>query len=381
MATTLHPNSVIGLFNVMSTPLLTFAVNGKVTYANRAAKIHATNPVEKLNGHPVLRTVIAEIFTQKIKLPHGEHIKVGDSTLSCRFMQGMTGQDVACIVSGVSGEMAQIDRIAKLEDILDHLRADLLSPMSKLTSQLRTLHEEAHGRNVDGEHPAITASTRLYDRMKHLFELVSVFGDNVAGAFDRIDVLQTVNLVLAEMMPNAIRSKIEFDLIYPDYTLPPLYGSPVMIRRAFQESVENAIKEARKEVDAKAELTVQIRLMLQGQYIMLFVKSKGAKVAEAQEKIELKKLRSLNLMVSEDAAFQFKKVAKLGLPLVQRIVELHNGNMRRQNADSDAVELMIELPTGEPNRGGFGAVIKEQAKIYADELAKLKARSSKTSKP
>jgi hypothetical protein len=107
---------------------------------------------------------------------------------------------------------------------------------------------------------------------------------------------------------------------------------------------------------------------------MLFVKSKGAKVAEAQEKIELKKLRSLNLMVSEDAAFQFKKVAKLGLPLVQRIVELHNGNMRRQNADGDAVELMIELPTGEPNRGGFAEIIKEQIKIYADELTKLKAR-------
>ena len=34
MATTLHPNSVIGLFSVMSTPLLTFAVNGKVTYAS-----------------------------------------------------------------------------------------------------------------------------------------------------------------------------------------------------------------------------------------------------------------------------------------------------------------------------------------------------------
>jgi hypothetical protein len=42
---------------------------------------------------------------------------------------------------------------------------------------------------------------------------------------------------------------------------------------------------------------------------------------------------------------------------------------------------MIELPTGEPHRGGFSTVIKEQAKIYADELAKLKARSSKTSKP
>ena len=374
MATSLHPNSVIGLFNVMSTPLLTFAVNGKVTYANRAAKIHATNPVEKLNGHPVLRSVIAEIFTQKIKLPHGEHIKLGDSTLSCRFMQGMTGQDVACIVSGVSGEMAQIDRIAKLEDVLETLRMDLMAPMSKLTSQLRTLNEAERGRNDDTEPPAITAINQLYERMKHLFELVSVFGDNVAGAFDRIDVLQALNLVIAEMMPNAIRTKVDFDLIYPDYTLPPMYGSPVMIRRAIHESVENAIKEARKEVDAKAEVVVQIKLMLQGQYIMLFVKSKGAKIAEAKEKIELKKLRTLNLMKSDDEAFKFKQVAKLGLPLVQRIVELHSGNMRRQNADGDAVELMIELPTGEPNRGGFAEIIKEQIKIYADELTKLKAR-------
>jgi K+-sensing histidine kinase KdpD len=142
--------------------------------------------------------------------------------------------------------------------------------------------------------------------------------------------------------------------------------------------VENAIKEARKEVDARAEVVVQIKLMLQGQYIMLFVKSKGAKIAEAKEKIELKKLRVLNLMKSDDEAFKFKQVVKLGLPLVQRIVELHNGNMRRQNADGDAVELMIELPTGEPNRGGFSEVIKEQIKIYADELTKLKARRGKT---
>ena len=378
MATTLHPNSVIGLFNVMSTPMLTFGVNGKVTYANRAAKIHATNPVEKLNGHPVLRTVISEIFTQKIKLPHGEHIKVGDGTIQCRFMPGFTPQDVACIISGVTGELAQKDRIAKLEDVLESLRNDLMAPMSKLTSQVRTLNEAERGRNDDTEPPAITAINKLYERMKHLFELVSVFGDNVAGAFDRIDVLQALNLVIAEMMPNAIRTKVEFDLIYPDYTLPPLYGSPVMIRRAILESVENAIKEARKEVDAKAEVVVQIKLMLQGQYIMLFVKSKGAKIAEAKEKIELKKLRTLNLMKSDDESFKFKQVVKLGLPLVQRIVELHNGNMRRQNADGDAVELMIELPTGEPNRGGFSEVIKEQIKIYADELTKLKARRGKT---
>ena len=378
MATSMHPNSVIGLLNAMGTPLLTFAVNGKVSFSNQAAKIHPSHPLESLNGNPVVRTVISEAMTGKIKLPHGEPIKVGDQTLSCRFMQGPAGNDIACVVLGYSGETHQADRFAKLQDVLESLRTDIMPPMTKLSSQLRTLKDQEQGRNDDSEPPSITAVNNLFERMKRLYELIGVFGDQVAGAFDRIDVLQTLNLVLAEMMPAAIKTKVDFDLVFPDYTLPPIYGSPVMIRRALFESIDQAIKEARKEVDPKAEVTVQVRLALQGQHVLLFVKSKGAKVAAAQEKIELKKLRTLNLMVSEDTAFQFKQVAKLGLPLIERIVHLHGGGMRKQNADGDAVELMLELPTGEPHRGSFGNMMQEQLKLYAQELSKLKGRKATT---
>jgi hypothetical protein len=123
---------------------------------------------------------------------------------------------------------------------------------------------------------------------------------------------------------------------------------------------------------------VQVRLALQGQHLLVFVKSKGAKVAEAGEKIELKKIRTLNLMVSEDTAFHFKQVAKLGLPLIERIVHLHGGGMRKQNSDGDAVELMLELPTGEPHRGSFGSMMQDQLKLYAQELSKLKGRKAAT---
>jgi hypothetical protein len=380
MTTSMHPNSVIGLLNAMGTPLMTFAVNGKVNFSNQAAKMHPSHPLESLNGNPVVRTVIAESKTGKIKLPHGEHIKVGEQTLSCRFMQGPAGNDIACVVVGYSGEIHQADRFAKLQDVLESLRTDIMPPMTKLASQLRTLkdQDQSRDRNDDSEPPAITAVNGLFERMKRLYELVGVFGDEVAGAFDRIDVLQTLNLVLAEMMPAAIKTKVDFDLVFPDYTLPPIYGSPVMIRRALFESIDQAIKEARKEVDPKAEVTVQVRLALQGQHLLVFVKSKGAKVAEAQEKIELKKIRTLNLMVSEDTAFQFKEVAKLGLPLIERIVHLHGGGMRKQNADGDAVELMLELPTGEPHRGSFGNMMQEQLKLYAQELSKLKGRKATT---
>ncbi|NBW79936.1 MAG: hypothetical protein EBR27_13165 [Betaproteobacteria bacterium] len=57
-------------------------------------------------------------------------------------------------------------------------------------------------------------------------------------------------------------------------------------------------------------------------------------------------------------------------------MHLHGGGMRKQNADGDAVELMLELPTGEPHRGSFGNMMQEQLKLYAQELSKLKGRKA-----
>ena len=60
MATALNTNAVMALFDVMQTPLITFAVTGKVAYANESAKKYGGNPVDALSEHPVIKNLIAD---------------------------------------------------------------------------------------------------------------------------------------------------------------------------------------------------------------------------------------------------------------------------------------------------------------------------------
>ena len=69
-------------------------------------------------------------------------------------------------------------------------------------------------------------------------------------------------------------------------------------------------------------------------------------------------------------------VARLGLPLVKRIVALHGGNLRFGAVGDDTVQMLVEFPTGAPHRGGARLDI-EQAQLYAQDLAKLLSRRKK----
>jgi hypothetical protein len=67
---------------------------------------------------------------------------------------------------------------------------------------------------------------------------------------------------------------------------------------------------------------------------------------------------------------------RLGLPLVNRIVGLHGGNMRMSIVDGEDTRVMIEFPTGAPQRGQANLDM-EQAQRYAADLAQLMHRRKK----
>jgi len=67
---------------------------------------------------------------------------------------------------------------------------------------------------------------------------------------------------------------------------------------------------------------------------------------------------------------------RIGLPLARRIVELHGGQVRMGDPQADEVQVLMELPTGAPNRGGSKLDIA-QAQKYAADLARLMSRQRK----
>ena len=67
---------------------------------------------------------------------------------------------------------------------------------------------------------------------------------------------------------------------------------------------------------------------------------------------------------------------RLGLPLIQRIVGLHGGQIRVNTSDQGMVQMLMEFPTGAPARGQASVGIA-QAQRYAQDLAQLMSRRKK----
>ena len=62
----------------------------------------------------------------------------------------------------------------------------------------------------------------------------------------------------------------------------------------------------------------------------------------------------------------------IGLPLAQRILELHGGMLRLRTDTDGLTEVTIQVPTGAPHQNLQRADM-EQARKYAEDLARLMA--------
>jgi anti-sigma regulatory factor (Ser/Thr protein kinase) len=165
--------------------------------------------------------------------------------------------------------------------------------------------------------------------------------------------------------PKAQAKKVVLEVIDPEQTLPPLYGNSRIIRRAICECIDNAITHSRREVNSQQNLEVRIQYFLTGEHVLITVRNQGA--------------------IPEDKGIEVREAfapasapgnGRLGLPLVNRIVGLHGGNMRITSSVEDEVRVMLEFPTGAPQRG-HDRLDLAQVQRYATDLAQLMSRRRK----
>jgi nitrogen fixation/metabolism regulation signal transduction histidine kinase len=213
------------------------------------------------------------------------------------------------------------------------------------------------------------ASQALGQRLMRLADLIEVFGNEVLETGDRIEPLELIREVCAELGPRAEKMGVRFDIVEPRETLPPVYGNRKLIGRAFHECLENALVHSRKEVSSGQLLAVEIRFTLSGEHVLVAVRNRGASTLR---------------IGGQDAPRPFvapppggsDSVPRLGLPLVQRIVSLHGANLRLSAVDEDTTQVLMEFPTGAPLRGQEQLGIT-QAQRYAKDLAQLMSRRKK----
>ncbi len=365
MAVNFHQPSVHALLDVMPAPLLTFGVSGLVTYANTAAEQHPGRPVDKMNGNPVIKSLVAAATLGKLKLPYPAKIELADGHhIEGRFMAGPAGLDIAFVGAGESGHAEAIGSTSghmKLQHIIELLRDELGPPLNLLQSQLQALPSGSEHAGLD------MAARTLGQRIGRLTDLIEVFGDDIIRANDRIEPLELMQRICAELHERAARMGVRFEIIPPPQALPPIYGSLKLLSRAFHECLENALIYSRKEISSGQQLAVEIRFTFSGEHVLLSIRNRGSSPLKVGAHDTLRPFA---------APSGSETVARLGLPLVQRIVSLHGGQLRLSALDEDTVKVLMEFPTGAPMRGQEKLGIS-QAQRYAKDLAQLMSRRKK----
>lgn len=365
MAVNFHQPSVYALFDAMPAPLLTFAVSGLVTYANPAAKQHPGRPVDTMSGNPVIKSLVAAATLGKVKLPYTAKIELADGhRIEGSFMSGPAGLDIAFVGMSDTIGAASIGPSPghmKLQHIMELLRDELTPPMNLLQRQLQTLPS---GSGHTGVELAVQA---LGQRLMRLADLIEVFGNEVLDLNDRIEPVALMRELCKQLSDRADKMGVQLEIIEPKQTLPPIYGNRKLLNRAFHECLENALIHSRKEISTGQQLAVEIRFTLSGEHVLLSVRNRGV------SQVKVGGQDALRPFVAPGGA---EAVPRLGLPVLQRIVSLHGGQLRMGSVDEDTVQVLMEFPTGAPMRGQSNLDIT-QAQRYAKDLAALMSRRKK----
>lgn len=364
----LNISAVNALFDASPLPLLLFNVSGRVAFANKAALGHPGKPNEAMNEQSVIKQLIADATLGRVKLPYDANIQMVDGTLMHgRFMVGPSGLDIAFVMLPEEDEGYSTQGM-KLKDVIELLQAEVTPPIQYLLSQVKAL-------TPSGEPKLSQAAEILQQRLSRLMDLVQVFGEDMVNSNDRIELPALVQTVCAELGPRVAEKGVTFKIAEPKQTLPPIYGNQRLLQRAFYECLDNAVTYSRKQTDAALGLDVEIRYTFAGQHILISIRNRGAtelKIVNQQKLRPFTEPSKVGLSTDDEK----KESPRLGLPLVQRIVALHGGNMRLNTVDTDTVQILMEFPTGAPVRGNKD-LDKAQAEAYAKDLAQLMSRRKK----
>jgi signal transduction histidine kinase len=376
-----NANPLLTLLDLVDSPLLLFNPEGQVAFTNRAAKRMDTRPGMALPGDPNVRHLVQQIGHNQVVSQLDMVVEVnsdrGVSQLRCQCAPKPIAGLVAMAVSHVEEakeiqttptERAQPGRLS-LQQIVELIAGDLMEPIHAVLAQTQGTDEATQA-------PLTTPVHALRKRLERLSDMVAVFGEDVLIGEERILMPDLVRTVCGELAPMAKAKRVEFILEGDREDLPPVYGSRKLIQRALQECLGNAVSHTHTPTGSQST-GVRVGFKSSGHHLMLNVANLGVLTAQALNR------HASSLFLAQSPERDGKQevepaVMQIGLPMTYRILELHGGRLRIDDANGE-LDVMLELPTGAPLKNTHHLDLL-QAQIYAEDLSTLMARGRSRSK-
>ena len=366
-------NPLLVLLDFVESPLLLFNPDGHVVFTNQAAKAMRCRPGLLLGSDPDVKAMVRDVAAGRPLVNHELRVEAlsddGIARLVCRSAPKPIAGLIAIAVSLAevdpleSGSAAspQHDQRLSLQQIMEQFKSELLPPIQQVTGLLGP-----------SSSPALAHAVRhLQDRLERMVDLVNVFGEDVLIGEDRMLIAEMVRSIAQELAPLTGSMGVSFVLEGDRNDLPPVYGSQRLMRRALFECLHNAVKHARQGIQSKETVAVGVSFRASGQHLLVNIHHIGVLSAAALSRHAAAIFRPATTLQDTPAA---PESMQIGLPLAQRVLQLHGGQLRIENDAAGEVDLLLELPTGAPMRNTHHLDML-QAQIYAEDLSRLMARN------
>jgi signal transduction histidine kinase len=239
------------------------------------------------------------------------------------------------------------DRNRRLDDFCATIAHDIRGPLAGLVLKveyiLETQAEKFDDRTVNLLNRSVESTRRLVGVVQAMYEFAKI---GFSGAkFSSTPLTPLVQEVMADIN---IDHSNDVDVKMQD--LPVVWGSADLLRRVFQNLFVNAIKYCHQD---KVEIQIRYKGLVQrgvGEFAHLEVSDNGPGIAAADA-------GSVFNMFSRGAgADRGSDGLGIGLAIVQRIVELHQGSIELVSEPGESARFIIYLPTSkiEPVRPELG---------------------------
>lgn len=362
-----HP--LLVLLDLVDAPLMLFTPEGRVAFANRAAKTMAARPVLSLPGDPKIRSLVAAVST-------GQPVSITTIDVEVNADEGTIRLRCNCAPKPIAGLMAMsVTEMPSTSDTpgaaTSSSAAEGASPQRLSLQDIMGLIKSDLGPSIDRvlQSPGTHTVEALKERLDRLSELVDVFGEDVLIGEDRVLVPDTVRNICQELTPLASEHGVQFSLQESTEDLPPVYGSRKLLRRALFECLKNAVVHSSAPKGAQSAI-VGISMRASGHHLLASIRNLGVVPAAVLAK-------QANQLFRPEAAQKDTSAPppalQIGLPLVQRILQLHGGRLKVEDEDG-SLSVQLEIPTGAPLRNTHHLDLL-QAQIYAEDLSTLMART------
>jgi two-component system sensor histidine kinase BarA len=251
--------------------------------------------------------------------------------------------------------LKELDRLKS--NFLATVSHELRTPLTSIMGYGEMLAEGVAGELNEEQHEFVdtirTKSEQLLGLIMSLLDLSKLESGTVAVRMSRLPIANVLNDTISTLTPTALKKGVALEIdAAPD--LPPILGDAERLRQVFLNLADNALKftpqggkislvarTAFEQPDGEPGLILVAPLR---QVVEVRVADTGIGIPEG----ERTKVFDPFYQIDQSSTREYGG-AGLGLSIVKRLVEAHQGNIRVEANDPQGTVFVVQLPAARPS--------------------------------